>query len=72
MWLVPELCFTGVDTLLETGAATVPLFGNDTKITLRRDGETIEITANIMAPARFPATPLLRARWLRPGCACSR
>jgi hypothetical protein len=37
------------------------LFSSPTEVKLRRGGETIEITADIMEPAHFPAAPLLAA-----------
>jgi hypothetical protein len=61
MWLDHKLCIESVETLLRDAAAGFMPFSSPTEVKLRRDGDTIEITADIMEPAHFPAGPLLAA-----------
>ena len=60
-YLVNKLCIEAVADVVEHGAADVSFFSSDMQVTMRRDGNAVELAGNTFYPVRLPALPLLNA-----------
>ncbi len=60
-YLVDKLCIGAVADVLNHGDAAVSFFSSDTQVTMRRDGDAVELAGNTFYPVRLPALPLLTA-----------
>ncbi|WP_171173056.1 hypothetical protein [Ruegeria sp. HKCCD8929] len=58
LYMVPGLCFDAVAQLRDTGEAEFASWSSDERLTLRRDGDEIEIKGVYLPPVRFPADAL--------------
>ena len=59
--LVTQGCFSAVQTLVQSGEAVIEMFATDEVITLKRTGDTIEVSGTYQPPATLPADALIQA-----------
>lgn len=59
--LVTQGCFSAVQSLMQTGEAVIEMFATDEVISLKRTGDTIEVSGTYQPPATLPADALIQA-----------